>query len=248
MRAAAEAKLRKLGYWTGGKMPLTVYTGARYIASEVGSGTPEEKVAVLEAAVHRAELEKLRDINSLLLYRQSSSSPNYGYYGPIHGPSGVSSAPYGRWAATSADPGIDDLLIAQFVLSGKARNFSRGADDQLGMEYFDNPASVIKKNAAQNDYWVGPLPGVDFWHTFLFTHRPDIDPNSAKGQALVNQALAATASRTRPDWTALAVCGPKVPTLVVAGLAMALGLGLAYATAVYVEPTWRDKPWFSSGL
>jgi hypothetical protein len=256
MRAAAESAMRELGYWGKGRMPLAVYTAARYVASEVGSGTPEEKVAVIEAAVNRAELERLRDINSLLLYRQGPGHPNYGYYGPIHKGGDVSTHPYGRWAATSKDPGIDDLLIADFVLAGRTKNFSRGADDQLGMDAIlrkKGAAAVtyaVKANAAKQDYWVGPLPGVDHWHTFLFAHRPDIDPSSTTGQALIQRALDATTTMIRPDWSTIAMCssGPKMPVPVFAGLALAAGLGLAYAMAVYVEPTWRDRPWMSRGL
>jgi hypothetical protein len=39
-----------------------------------------------------------------------------------------------------------------------------------------------------------------------------------------------------------------LPVPVFAGLALLAGLGVAYATAVYIEPTWRHKPWVSSGL
>jgi hypothetical protein len=39
-----------------------------------------------------------------------------------------------------------------------------------------------------------------------------------------------------------------MPIPVFVGLALAASLGLAYAMAVYVEPTWRDKPWMSRGM
>lgn len=85
MRAAAEAKLRVAGYWTGNRpLSLEAYTMARYITSEVGSGSVEDQAAVGEAAINQAAKWKLKNgILSLLLYRQSSAHPNYGYYGPI---------------------------------------------------------------------------------------------------------------------------------------------------------------------
>src|SRR5262245_17866967 len=87
MRAHAEALLRSSGWWPANKtLTLEVYTLARYVASEVGSGTTEERVAVGEAAVNRARLEQLpRGVLDLLLYRQRGGHPNRGYYGPIHG-------------------------------------------------------------------------------------------------------------------------------------------------------------------
>jgi hypothetical protein len=201
MAAAASARL---GY----TVTLPVYTLARYIASEVGSGTVEEKVAVGEAAVNRARIEKLpHGILSLLLYRQKSGHANRGYYGPIHGTSGVSTAPYGRWAATSRDPSIGDIDVARLVLSGQSGQFARGADDQNGPEYFDNPLTKVKSSAAKRNYWVGPLPGVDHWHTFLYTYRPDIAPDSQLGQWLLARGVAALSDKqNHPNWGGLPVC------------------------------------------
>lgn len=257
MRAAAEAKMRQLGYWGSAPLPIAVYTMGRYISSEVGSGTPEEKVAVAEAALHRAEKRGI-SANDLLLYPQAGGHPNRGYYGPINvcatraadGSCAKLTAPYGRWASTSKDPGVDDLLIAEFVLSGRSSNFSKGADTQYGMEYLSDPIGKVRTLAAKGTYWVGPLPGVDHWHTFLIAERPDISPQSVQGQALLQRGVQALSSSARPDWSALAVCptGPKMPIPVFVGLALAASLGLAYAMAVYVEPTWRDKPWMSRGM
>ncbi|OFZ80094.1 MAG: hypothetical protein A2583_03295 [Bdellovibrionales bacterium RIFOXYD1_FULL_53_11] len=236
MRATAEAKMQDLGLWKG-KLPLTVYTIARYISSEVGSGTPEEKVAVAEAAVHRAKRFDLHDVNDLLLYRQVSGHPNRGWYGPVH--SADFSAPYGRWASTSQDPGIDDLLIGNLVLTGKTKNFSQGADDQLGMDIILNRqgaaavANTVTSNAARRQYWVGPLPGVNHWHTFLFKERSDVAPNSSVGQALVQRALNAVADLRQPDWSSLSICKPRLPVPVFVAVALAAGLGLAYTAAVY---------------
>lgn len=227
MRAAAERK-------AGRPISLATYTLARYMSSEVGSGTPEEKVAVAEAAVNRGR----GDVVALLLYRQATGHPNRGWYGPIHGPSGVSTAPYGRWAATSKDPGLDDLAIADFVLSGNSDNFARGARSQLGMEYLSSPNYTVKKLAGRRDYWVGPLPGVDHWRTFLYARHSGIAPEGAAGQELLQRGLAAVASPTRPDWSGLAICAKSRSgtgaAIVVVG---ALGV-LGYL--VYRD--WRASP------
>jgi hypothetical protein len=212
--AMAAAAGQKLGY----PVSLAVYTLARYIASEVGSGTVEEKVAVGEAAVNRARIEKLpQGILSLLLYRQVTGHPNRGRYGPIHGPEGVSTAPYGRWAATSRDPTAGDIDVARLVLSGQSGQFARGADDQDGPEYFQNPVGKVKSQGARRDYWVGPLPGVDHWHTFLYTYRPDIAPDSAMGQWLIARGVAALSDKlVRPKWDGLPIC-PGPGTGLIAG-------------------------------
>jgi hypothetical protein len=221
MRRSAEAKMRAHGYPIS--LSLAEYTLARYMSSEVGSGTPEEKVAVAEAARNKSN----GNVNALLLYRQRSGHPNRGYYGPIHGPDGVKSAPYGRWASTRAEPGVDDILIAKFVLAGKSKHFAKGANDQIGMEYIDNPRYSIEVNARRRDYWVGPLPGVDHWHTFLYARRKNIDPNSPEGRALVARALRAVATKARPDWSGLPICKkpigiPWVPITVGVALSAAL--------------------------
>ena len=53
LRAQAEGMLRQAGVWAGRRsLPRPTYTLARYMASEVGNGTPEEKVAVGQAADH----------------------------------------------------------------------------------------------------------------------------------------------------------------------------------------------------
>lgn len=189
----------------GFPVSLADYTLARYVASEVGSGSQETKVAVAEAALNRAK-DLPKGVLSLLLYRQKPNHPNYGHYGPIHGPSGVQSAPYGRWAATSRDPTKGDIILAKFVLSGKSNNFSRGADDQMGPEHLNDPVRSVRVHAADRDYWVGLLPGVDHWHTFLYRHLPSIDPTSGLGKTLINRGVAAMEDRGRPDWSGLSVC------------------------------------------
>lgn len=217
MRASAEAKLRSSGILS--RLSLETYTLARYMHSEVGSGTIFERVAVGEAAVNRARREKT-SINGLLLYRQGSSShPNYGFYGPIHGVgTGTSTAPYGRWAATSRDPTVLTILLADLITSGKSGNYARGADDQDGIEYWapkgqDALNNKVRSLASRGKYWIGPLYGIDHWHTFL-QYTPGISSSSPQGQLLIARGMQAVQLPVRrPTWPSdLPLCsdGPPV--------------------------------------
>lgn len=244
MRADAEAQYNALGY--SGSISLEAYTLARYIQSEVGTQSVPEMVAVGEAAVNRADLQSLpQGVLSLLLYRQDPSSPNYGWYGPIHG--SAFSAPYGRWAATSQDPTVLSLMVAQLIMSGDTENFSNGADDQDGLEYvqaFPDPAAKVRVAAAGGNYWVGPLPGINHWHTFLWRHY-GVTPDSDEGAALLQRGLDAVASRTPPDWSGLPVC-PRPATrkqLYVAGaVGILLGGMLAFHLLdKYLPASWSNK-------
>lgn len=220
MRADAELKARATGMWDK-TLTLPAYTLARYMTSEVGSGTIEEMVAVGEAAVNRAKLSG-SSILDRLLYRQPVGHPNRGYYGPIHGPGGTSTAPYGRWAATSKDPHLLALHLADLVTSGQSGNFSGGADDQNGLEYFSDPAGNVRKQAADGDFWVGPLAGVNHWHTFLYKNYGKNHPDA---KALLERGLWAT-TQPKPVWS------PSMPVEARLGLAtvavIALSSYLAY--------------------
>lgn len=211
MRAKAEAKMRELGLLSS--LSLATYTLGRYMQGEVGSGTIEERVAVGEAAFHRGKSTAQGVIN-LLLYRQPAGHPNRGWYGPIHGVgTGTSTAPYGRWATTSADPTVLTLLLADLVMSGASGNFTQGADDQDGPEYWipKGQASLygyVDRLAREGKYWIGPRAGIDHWHTFL-QYTPGIKASSPEGQALVARAREALTLPRRPVvWPAdLPVCG-----------------------------------------
>lgn len=248
LRQRAEAKLQSTSFWPKDKkLSLETYTLARYMTSEVGDGTPEDRAAVGEAAVNRARIWDKPSVNDILLYRQSRSHPNYGFYGPIHdSEAGCAArglkklcAPFGRWAATSKDPTVANLVLADLILTGQTRSFANGADDQVGMEYFDDPARKIKNAAGDGSYWVGPLPGVDHWHTFLF-RKFNVSPSSITGQALLARGLQAVANRARPDWRGLSVCkrsvvDPSRPVVIVGGVsvvAMLLGFGLGRTGAL----------------
>lgn len=176
-------------------VPLDVYTLARYVQSEVGTSHVAETVAVGEAAVNRSK----GNVNALLLYRQNPGHPNRGFYGPIHGGGGVESAPYGRWAATSKDPTVAALAIAQLIMSGGSHNFAQGADDQNGMQYakaFADPEATIRRQAGEGDYWVGPLPGVDPWRTFLM-HNYGKHISGVQHDALLTRGLIWAKARRR---------------------------------------------------
>lgn len=209
MRADAEAQLAQLGFARA--LSLEAYTLARYMQGEVGNGTIEERAAVGEAAVNRAKREGA-DANGLLLYRQPQGHPNRGFYGPIHGlGTGVSTAPYGRWATTNADPTLLTLLIAELVASGKTYGFASGADDQDGPEAWINQGQgsltgYVQNLARNGKFWVGPLPGVDHWRTFLqFTPGPN--PFVDKDALLQRGIAALSLPAERPQWpTDLAIC------------------------------------------
>lgn len=214
MRAKAEAQLRALapGLFSG-KLSLEAYTLARYMQSEVGSGTIEERVAVGEAAVNQAK-QRGKSVLNVLLYNQGVGHPNYGFYGPIHGPEGVTTAPYRRWASTRQDPTVLTLLLADLVASGRSGNFARGADDQSDMfnrTAYPNPVGVLQNKAKSGSYWVGPLPGVDHRHTFLF-RKYGVAPTTPQGAALLARGIGAVSSSASPVWpSTTAICSTSSP-------------------------------------
>jgi hypothetical protein len=208
MRAATEAQI-------GSSLTLEAYSLARYIQSEVGTRSIEEAVAVAEAAVNRAALEG-SGINDVLLYRTVNGVPGsgYGFYGPIHGiGTGTSTAPYGRWASTSQDPSYKAIAIAQLVASGDSGNFANGADDQDGPEAWINQGQGALNNyvvglAHNGKFWVGPLPGIDHWHTFL--QYTDHSVGGADAQALIQRGQdALSLPARRPTWD-LPVCSKPI--------------------------------------
>lgn len=231
---------------TGLPITLEVYTLARYMASEVGSGNATEKIAVAQAAVNRARLEGI-SINKLLLYRQASTHPNYGYYGPINvRVDGELTAPYGRWAATSRDPTLGELVLALGVMDGTFDGFNKGADDQDGPEYFKDPVGYVRREGAKGKYWVGPLPGVDHWHTFQLRTLRGVAPSSELGRALIARGVAALSSKARPSWDALPVCSGDSVTSRIARLpssiaATAIGIGSVFLGMLAFGLTLRAR-------
>lgn len=240
------AMARAAGQQIGRAVSLEAYTLARYITSEVGTRSVPERVAVAQAAVNRVkDTERLGSILDLLLYRQAAGHPNRGFYGPIHSDSNLG-AKYGRWAATSRDPALSNIIIAIDVLNAAIPiGFSKGADDQYGPEILVRKQGLevtqngVRRRGGENRYWVGPLPGVDHQRTFLYTTRKDVPPASPLGQALIARGVAAIAA-PRPDWTRLPTCtsswAPKFGTgfgawgIILGAIVLALG-GVAFAKA-----------------
>lgn len=249
MRAKAEAFLRAGGYLD--KLSLETYTLARYTQGEVGGGhgggTIEEAVAVGEAAINRAKLEGRRDANAILLYRQRPGHPNYGFYGPIHASGGTSSAPYGRWATTHTDPTVLACLLADLITSGKSGNFNRGADDQAGLQYVANFPSIpgaITTWANRGAFWVGPLPGVDHWRTFLVRHHKDETASTPWGIARVQWTLAHLNADMAANGGARKMARPwpaNLPTCARGGLLAVAGILGATVGALAFSHGWVKR-------
>jgi hypothetical protein len=279
MRASAQAWLAKnvpqVLQMIGGSLNQNVYTFARYMHSEVGSGTIEERVAVGEAGMNQARLRAgltgnlWTKLNVMLI-------PN-GRYGAIHCSAAACaslSKPKppdcncaGRWAATTRDPSVMALLLAHLVVSGGSGNFANGAQTQWGPEYLKNPngsrmgtgttrarVESFVRYAATKDggsyYWVGPLPGVDPWHTWLSAKNPA--GIFGGHEALVQRgiealALAPNGRPVRATWsTTLPTCrggfftsdyGLNGNEIVLVGLASIVGL----AGAIYFN-RWLGHP------
>ena len=182
MRASAEKQLQASGFWPANKsLDLNTYTLARYMHSEIGDGTVEERVAVGEVAINQAK-RRNQDVNGLLLFTQPTH-----LYGEINVAGGRNT---GRFAATSRDPSVLTTLLADLVISGKSENINLGADDQDGMEFqrfFPNPMNKILSEANSGSYWVGPIPGVDHWKTTQF-RKFGFSSSSFQGQQLIERA------------------------------------------------------------
>lgn len=267
MRAGAEKQLQASTFWPKGKaLDLNTYTLARYIHSEVGSGTAEERVAVGEVAVNQAKRRK-QDVNGLLLFTQPTK-----LYGEINAPGGRNT---GRFAATSRDPSILSALLADLVISGKSENINHGADDQDGLEFkrfFPVPMNRILSEAKNGKYWVGPIPGVDHWKTTQF-RTFGFKPESFEGKQLIERARAffgnpvyegsIVAASMRPVWpTNLPICGtPGAPPtssgkqFLVGTLLVGSLLGLAFGAwqvskrvakrhpGRFLGRDWNDDDW-----
>ena len=248
MRAASEAWLAKnypqVLSDIGGRLPLDMYTYARYMATEAlgNKSTVEERVATGEALRnHVAKIGKT-------LY--NSLTPG-GFYGPIHakdewciangrapasapnceGKHNACCAPYNRWAATTNSPSIMTLLLAHLVVTGQSGDFAQGADDQAAV----HTASWVQYLAKNGSYWVGPLPGVDHYRTFL-VRKVDAVTKAVAGKALLQRGLDALGKP--PVWPPLSETCSK-PAVIVsrrtqAFLLSALGLAIGSVAASFV--------------
>lgn len=229
MRATSEQWLRAkhpaVLTLIGGSLPLRTYTFARYMHSEVGSGTIEERVAVGEAALGQGKLTG-RTIEKML-------TPT-GFYGPIHASEDVCIArnyargtrqnkcggtanpktccsPFNRWASTARDPSLATLVIAHYVVTGQTGNFANDAVTQWGPEAWIKEGQArldkfVEQAANQGLYWVGPLPGVDPFHTFLTAKIKD--PGPARAYLIQRGKDALRLPRQRFTPPTLSSCGP----------------------------------------
>ena len=160
------------------------------------------------------------DVNQLLLYL----GPHAGHYGAIQ------SGTTGRWAATSRDPSLADVLIARWILDGGAEGWSRGGDDQDGIEVtsaFPNLSYYLDNLSKARRYWVGPLAGVDYWTTFVTVNRPDIDPASDAGKFLIARAAQAIGVTARPSYAGWPTCPDR-------GWMVTAGIGFAGVAATFL--------------
>jgi hypothetical protein len=219
MRADAEKKLRAMGAWPqNAALPLAAYTLARHAAAEVGDGSPEEKMALVLIAIRRARMwypistAPGGDVNKLLLYAPSmADAGTYGYYGPINlWVDNVLTAPYGRWAATSVDPSLDDILISAAAMSGSFDSFGNFADDQDGIQFFDeNPGQFdrfvgsMSTKAQKNVYWAGDVHGVNPLRLWMYRTRPDVAPDSKMGAVLLKRAVRVLNDPRTRNWLAV---------------------------------------------
>jgi hypothetical protein len=166
MRAHVEGQLLASGLLPGpGSLSLAAYGVARNIAAEVGSGagsTPEEKVAIAEAAINRAR--SYSSVVRMLLKDGKWFGRQWGRNPPV---------------ATSQDPTLEELYVAQLAVTGQTGGFARGASHYYDPRAQDegharDPARYTKD--ARGIYeswtqgglaWVGDLPGIDPRRLFL---------------------------------------------------------------------------------
>ncbi len=240
MRAAAEDWLTRNApaalQMIGGSLDQHVYTFARYMHSEVGSGTIEERVAVGEAGLNQAK-SRAGILGSWRSKLDGMLIPN-GKYGAIHCPAaycaqlgkGADCNCAGRWAATSRDPSVLSIILANLVISGQSNDFANGAMTQWGPEYLKNTdgsrmgqgttrariESFVRYAASSSGgryFWVGPLPGVDPWHTWLARKGAPfgLSDEAAIQFGIEGLALASNGKPMRPTWPAdMPVCGKPI--------------------------------------
>lgn len=248
LRAAAEKQLRQRGLdWP---LSLDAYSLARNISTEVGSGSIEEMVALGETTQNQAR-RRGRSVYDLIVNPQGVGHPNRGFYGNINKRNAegqVVAAGTGRWTASSKDPTLMSIAIANLVLSGQSGDFTRGADDQDGPDAWapQGQAAInnfVRHRASNNQYWIGPLPGIDHWHTFLQITVPGISPSSPAGQKLIQRGIdALQLPVTRPSWPEnLPIC-TNVSDGTSPGRKMLIGAAiLAGAAALLGGAFWFSK-------
>jgi hypothetical protein len=139
---------------------------ATMIASEQGSDPPFVKVAVANAALNYARYKKFTDVEDAITH---GSGPERSFGGQL-----------GRYASTNEPPTIEDVRIAEGVISGVLRDTTGGAIQfdspraQLALlekhaeGYVDTPEKVATKRGKLEEFH---LPGVDPMHLRFWRPR-----------------------------------------------------------------------------
>ena len=177
-------------------VPIEVYSLARMIESEEGSGSPETLIALGEAARNYARSIG-KTITSLLT--DSSRAESRGLY----------SEQRGKWASTRLDPTQRSIVAAMSVLGTPETNLVDGASDffdpktqeggvQAGKPLSLSAAEYILRNAQKGFEWIGSYLGIDPYRLMLFrkiTSR-NVDTDGA---------LAVVAAKKDVGWTPRAI-------------------------------------------
>lgn len=229
----------------GDNVTLAVYTLARYVSSEVGASAIGDAVAVLQDGVNQAA-RRNQTVVDLLVY--TAKSANRGFYGPINVKMVDGTyAPFGRWAATSKDPTVRAIVLAQDVLIGAIpASFNKGGDDQADITSYKYPERKIRELGAANAFWVGQLPLADHRRSMHFRTIKGLD--AATRELLITRGVKAL-NEPSTNWTALRlpacpendagngegrspigpISGGGMAALVIGSAALAAAGGIAYA-------------------
>ena len=192
----------------GARLTLDQYTLARNMTTEVGTGSIGDAAAVAQGTVNRAARSG-KSVTDVAINRQALGHPNRGFYGPINATRVDASgrkitAPYGRWTATTKDPTVRAIALAQDILDGVIPStFNKGGDDQANLTIYTYPDRKVRELADADAYWVGPLPGVDHRRTMVFRTVKNLDVGNAA--VLLQRGLAAL-GQSSTDWSRSPVC------------------------------------------
>lgn len=211
MRVTVEAMLRSAGLLgTSGVSSLgqDVYSLARCIASEGGSGEVEEKVALGEAVYNYAR-KRGRNLTALL----TTSS---GWYG--------SQAAVG-YASTARAPTWEDIVVARMAIDEVTGGFVQGATNFFGPDAFgsENRLQEVFHNwTDKGARWIGRLPGVSSRRQMFFVYGPKDSEWAGARQA----ALAELAAPTYVSVQGLPLCQGLIVSKQTKGLMMAAAVGV----------------------
>jgi hypothetical protein len=226
MRVDAEAKMKGLGaaVWPASKkLTMDTYALARNLMSEFGSGTPVEKVSVGLVAMNRATaLDGVKPhtegwISGHLLDRKN------GLFGRQIGQI--------RPAATSQDPSVADILIADYMLRttktgelpditwGATHYLDRFSQDGMRVRALQNgdttpPAGGAEVFGSWSDggdvlTWVGQIPDVRPWRLMLMRRRPDLRKDPKERARIRAAGLDAIKGKNRPTALTRACFNPS---------------------------------------